>query len=221
MRSRACRRRRPPARPPRPRSRRRGRKNSRLGARRVDAEERRVDVVLGGEAHRLRDPLEHRLARDADRVELQVRDRRLDHRVADAELDERLEVGRHRAREAPDLGAQAGGRDQLDRAPVVVRDAREAGLDPVDAEAVEQPRDLELLLGVEHDADRLLAVAERRVVEADVPANRVRVVQAAGPDQRIRSGIAPLRPGRARASRRSPLVIRKLSSTRKPPPPSQ
>ena len=83
------------------------------------------------------------------------------------ELDERLEVGRHGAREAPDLGAQAGGRDQLDRLPVVGRDAREAGLDPVDAELVEQPGDLELLLGVEHDADGLLAVAQRRVVEAD------------------------------------------------------
>ena len=136
----------------------------------------------------LRDPLEHRVARDADRVELQVGDRRLDHREAHAELDEQLEVGGHGAREAPDLGAQAGGRDQLDRAPVVVRDAREAGLDAVDAELVEQPRDLELLLGVEHDADGLLAVAQRRVVEADVPAEAVRVVQRAGPDQVVAHG---------------------------------
>ena len=141
--------------------------------------------MLGGEPHRLRDPLEHRLPRDADRVELQIRDRRLDHRVADAELDERLEVGRHGTREAPDLGVQPGARDQLDRTPVVVGDARKAGFDAVDAEPVEQPRDLELLLGAEHDADGLLAVAQGRVVEADVPANRVRVVEAAGPDQRI------------------------------------
>ncbi len=152
-------------------------------ARRIDAEERSVDAVLGREAHRLRDPLEHRLPRHADRVELQVGDRRLDHRVRDAELDERLEVGGHRAREAPHLGAQAGGRDQLDRAPVVVGDAREARLDPVDAELVEQAGDLELLLRVEHDADGLLAVAECRVVQAHVPVHAVGVVQRAGPDQ--------------------------------------
>ena len=88
------------------------------------------------------------------------------------------------AREKPQISAlEARGRDQLDRAAVVVGDAREAGLDPVDAEPVEQPGDLELLLGVEHDADGLLAVAERRVVEADVTAEAVRVVQRAGPDQ--------------------------------------
>src|SRR5829696_1351892 len=68
-----------------------------LGAARVDAEERGVNSVVGGEAHRARDPVDHLLARDTDRVELEVGDRRLDHRVADAELDERLEVGRHRA----------------------------------------------------------------------------------------------------------------------------
>ena len=94
----------------------------------------------------------------------------------------------HRAREAPDLGLRARPAEmQLDRVPVVGRDAREPGLDPVDAELVEQARDLELLLGVEHDADGLLAVAQRRVVEADVPAEAVRVVQRAGPDQRSRS----------------------------------
>ena len=37
---------------------------------------------------------------------------------------------------------------------------------------VEQPRDLELLLRVEHDADGLLAVAQRRVVEADAAVDR-------------------------------------------------
>jgi hypothetical protein len=71
---------------------------------RVDAEEGGMDAVLGRESHRARDPLEHRVARHADRVELQVGDRRLDHREADAELDERLEVGRDGPREAPDLG---------------------------------------------------------------------------------------------------------------------
>jgi hypothetical protein len=49
------------------------------------------------------------------------------------ELDERLEVGGHRARKAPDLGAQAGVRDELDRVPVVVGHTREAGFDAIDA----------------------------------------------------------------------------------------
>ena len=169
-RCRACRRRRPRSRPPRPRGVH-ALVEVRLGARRVDAEERRVDAVLGGEAHRVRDPAEHLVAVDADRVELEVGDRRLDHGRGHAELDERLEVGRHGAREAPHLGAQPGAGDELDRVPVVLRDAREARLDPLDPELVEQPRDLELLLRVEHDADGLLAVAQRRVVEPDVAAD--------------------------------------------------
>ena len=113
------------------------------------------------------DPVEHLLARDADRIELQVGDRRLDHREADAELDERLEVGGHRAREAPDLGAQPGraisstacqSSSETRGKPASIRSI---------AELVEEPRDLELLVRVEHDADRLLAVAQRRVVETD------------------------------------------------------
>src|SRR5436853_6585146 len=48
----------------------------RLGARRVDAEERGVDAVVRGEAHRAGHAAEHLLARDTDRSELQIRDRR-------------------------------------------------------------------------------------------------------------------------------------------------
>ena len=178
--------------------------------------------LLGGEAHRARDPLEHLLARDADRVELQVGDRRLDHREAHAELDERLEVGRHRAREAPDLGVAGPAAEISSTArAVVVGDAREAGLDAVDAELVEQPRDLELLLGVEHDADGLLAVAQRRVVEADVPAEAVRVVQRAGPDQVVAHACSTTPSGNDESFSAPSAVIRKLSSTRRPPPPSQ
>ena len=195
-----------------------------LGAGGVDAEERRVDVVLGGEAHGIRDAAEHLLPAHADRVELQVRDRRLDHRVRDTELDERLEVGGHRAREAPDLRAEPCGGDLLDRLPVVVGDAREASFDAVDAERVEQLCDLELLVGIEHDPDGLLAVAQRRVVETDPAADRVRVVQRAGPDQLFPlpapakpapsllpgsveptpADMSPPRRGTARASRRRP-----------------
>ena len=174
--------------------------------------------MLVGEAHGARDPLEHLLARDADRIELEVGDRRLDHRGLDAELDEELEVGRHRAREAPDLGAQPGAGDQLDGAPVVLRDAREAGLDPLDPEPVEQPRDLELLLGREDDADGLLAVAQRRVVQADLAADREPVVERARPDQ---VGHRTTPSGNEESFSTPPLVTRKLSSTRSPPPPGQ
>ena len=63
--------------------------------------------------------------------------------------------------------------------------------------------ELELLLGVEDDADGLLAVAERRVVEADRAADRVRVVQRARPDQ-LPVSRQRRRPGTGRASRRPP-----------------
>ena len=138
--------------------------------------------------------------------------------MAHAERDERLEVGRHRPREAPHLGSQARLGDQLDRLPVVVGHARESRLDTVDAEVVEQARDLELLLGVEHDADGLLAVPQRRVVQPDVAANRVRIVQGAGPDQLVHDTTPS---GKLDSFSAPSAVIRKLSSTRSPPPPCQ
>ena len=72
------------------------------------------------------------------------------------------------AREKPQTSASSPAfGDQLHGLPVVRRRAREAGLDPLDAECVDRACELELLLRVEHDADGLLAVPERRVVEAD------------------------------------------------------
>ena len=114
------------------------------------------------------DPLEHRLTVDAERFELQVRDRRLDHARADLELDERFHVGLDRAGEAPDLGVQTGVADQLYSTPVILRDARKAGFDPLDPQLVEPACELELVFGIEHDPHGLLAVAKRRVVEPDV-----------------------------------------------------
>src|SRR5262249_47661232 len=160
----------------------------------------------------------HLLARDPDRLQLEIRDRRLDHRGLDAELDEELEVGRHSPGETPDLGLQARAGDQLDGAPIVLRDARESGLDPSDPEAVEQPRDLELLLGREDDADGLLAVAQRGVVEADVATDCVTVIERAGPDQ---VGHRTTPSGKDESFSTPSLVTRKLSSTRSPPPPGQ
>ncbi len=99
-----------------------------------------------------------------------------------AELEQRVHVGAQGAGEAPYLRLQPGSLDQLDRPPVLLGDAGEARLDPVDSEVVQQPRDLELLIRVEDDADRLLAVAERRVVEPDLAADAHVVVHATGPD---------------------------------------
>ena len=59
----------------------------------------------------------------------------------------------------------------FDRVPVVLRDAREAGLD-ASMPSSSSPRDLELVIGVEDDADGLLAVAERRVVHPTLPPTR-------------------------------------------------
>jgi hypothetical protein len=55
----------------------------------------------------------------------------------------------------PDAVALARGRD------------RKAGLDDVDAQPVELAGDLDLLLRVQRDAGRLLAVSERRVEDSD------------------------------------------------------
>src|SRR5262249_4210414 len=116
------------------------------------------------------------------------------------------------------LGLETGTGDQLDSAAIVFGHAREAGLDPLDPEPVEQPRDLELLLGRENDADGLLAVPQRRVVQADLAANRVAVVERAGPDQ---VGHRTTPSGNVESFSTPPLVTRKLSSTRSPPPPGQ
>ena len=155
----------------------------RVRTRAVHAEERDRHALLDCERDRVDDPLEHRLAVDTERCELQVGDRRLDHARLDAELDESLDVRVHRTRETPDLRVQSGIADQLDRVPVVFRDARKAGLDPLDAELVETARELELVLGTEHDPDRLLAVAQRRVVEADLRGEAMRIVELAGPER--------------------------------------
>ena len=142
-----------------------------------------------------------------------------------AELDQRLDVGRNRAREAPDLGVESCVADELDRARVVRGHAREAGLDPVDAEPVEQARDLELLLRVERHADGLLAVAERRVVEPDVPAwpvaERVGVQIAEVELVRRDAHVRTIPSGKRHSFSGAPSVISQLSSTRRPPPPSQ
>ena len=197
-----------------------------VGAGRVDAEERDADALARRRTRPRADALEHRLAGDAERRELPVRDRALDHRRLQAELDERLHVGLHRAREAPDLGVEPGVEDERDRPRVVRGHAREARprsdrcRPPTSALAISS-----FCSGDKHDADRLLAVAQRRVVEADRDA-RLRLerlrVEVAGPDLRAVERHARTIPsGNGESFSAPPAVIRKLSSTRRPPPPSQ
>src|SRR5919201_1200751 len=121
-----------------------------------------VDRFLGAEPlPRAADEVGHRFrARNADRVYddclLRTRlDRRLVHR---------LEVRRGGARTVDT--EERDGNAPLDGAPVVLRDTRKAGLDTLDPECVEPARELEFVLGAQHDADRLLTVTQRRVVEA-------------------------------------------------------
>src|SRR3954451_8547163 len=177
----------------------------------VDAEERHADALLRGERDGPDDALEHRLAVDAERSELQVGDRRLDHARADTELDERLHVSLDSAREPPDLRGQAGVTYQLDRAPVIGGHAWKAGFDPLDPELVQAACELQLVFRREYDADRLLAVAERCVVEADLRVESMAFVDLAGPERHPETqplgsdpfGIRPLigsRPGSSTAS---------------------
>ena len=198
---------------------------AKLGARAVDAEEGDRDPLRRREGDGLADPAEHVVVRDAQRRELRVRDRALDDRRAHPQLGEQLDVRLHGAREAPDLGSQAGVCDQPDRLRVLGGDARETCLDPVDARFVKGASDRELVLRREHDADRLLAVAKGRVVQADRGV-RLRLeralIQLARPELVAIEGHARTIPSGKRQSRSGPLsVIRKLSSTRRPPPSGQ
>ena len=78
-----------------------------------------------------------------------------------------------RARQAADHRALDLARDRLDRLEVAGRGDREAGLDHVDAQARELLGDLELLLRVQRDPGRLLAVAQRRVEDVDPVARAI------------------------------------------------
>ena len=154
----------------------RGLEERQVGPGAVDAEVGDANALARGERDCVADPSEHGLARNSERLQLEVGDRALDHARLDAELDQGLDVRPDRPREAPDLGVEHRTRDQPHRLVVVLADAWEAGLDPLDAGVREASGDLELLVGIEHDADRLLPVAERRVVEADLRLESVRPV---------------------------------------------
>ena len=141
-RSRACPRRRPPRARPRPRAEYACAKNS--GSARVPSTPKYATVMPspGGEARR-----RSRSARawsrgvtpSASSLRSEIGDSITDARTPSSTSS--LDVGRDRAREAPDLGAGARRpRISSTARPVVLGDAREAGLDPIDAERRRAPR---------------------------------------------------------------------------------
>ena len=80
----------------------------------------------------------------------------------------RVDVFLAGAREADHGRPGDGLGDSMHRLEIAGRRSREAGLDDIDAEALELARDRELLLDVHGAAGRLLAVAQRGVEDADV-----------------------------------------------------
>ena len=137
--------------------------------------------------------LEALLARHAQlRLQVQVRGR--DERVNAAlrgRLDRPrrlLEVGAMAARQAGDHRTADLRGDLTDRFGVGGRGNREPGFDDVHAESVDLTRQLQLLGRPERESGRLLAVAERRVEDADVVLSPLRIlsprmpVNATGPD---------------------------------------
>ena len=144
-----------------------------LGARRVHRRE--LDVVDEGPRVRhgragLREDVLARGAELVDDVDVRRRDERVDARVRGVAYSSRggLHIGCLSSSEAGDDRALDLAGDRLHRLEVAGRRDREAGLDDVDAEAGELVGDLELLAGVQRDAGRLLAVAQRGVEDADV-----------------------------------------------------
>src|SRR5947207_3369706 len=97
--------------------------------------------------------MSHLPERQRSQQQYRVRNRALDHRGGNAELDKRFDVAMNGAGKAPDLGREPGGGDELDGVPVVGGDTRETCLDSIDPSCVERNRDLELLLRREHNTD--------------------------------------------------------------------
>ena len=105
-RCRSCPRRRPPARPPRSPSCRPFRSSRRPPGFRRHRRRQRCRSLFDRKRDRCDDPLEHRLTVNAERFELQVRDRRFDHARADLELKTSAFTSASTAREKPQTSAR-------------------------------------------------------------------------------------------------------------------
>src|SRR6266511_3824648 len=147
----------------------------------ADLEPRR-ERELDGRGHRVDDLLDRLpvggLAEDAARREEEPD-------AAHAGVERRADVVEHAARVGDDARAEPELHD-LSGVPLRLRRGGRGGhLDVLDAEGVERPRDLELVLGAEVGPGELLALAQRRVDE-------------------LPGGLGHRASSRARAGRRSP-----------------
>ncbi len=112
------------------------------------------------------DPLQEFFAGNSISFQLDVAGGRFDHRGAQSQPHQLVHIGFHGARESPEFGFQPRLLHQLNGFRIFGRDPRKTGFDAADAQFVELAGDLQLLLRREHHPDRLLAVAQRRVIEA-------------------------------------------------------
>jgi 2-polyprenyl-3-methyl-5-hydroxy-6-metoxy-1,4-benzoquinol methylase len=143
------------------------------GARRVHRAELDVVGEVARAPHHRRHHADHLLARRAELVrELHVArvDEHVDARARRAaqRLARRLDVAGHGARQGADARVAHVLRDAAHRGELLGRARREAGLDHVDAQALELLRDAQLLLPGHRRTRALLAVAERGI-EDDQP----------------------------------------------------
>ena len=137
-------------------------------ARRVIGEEHRMQSLFAGMVDHVAALLEHVLPGPAElRDQLRIADRHLDDDSVCAAFQSHVDVGLECAGKCVDPGIQAELRDFLDGFGILLRHRRHAGLDPVDADFVHLPGDADLVIDGEHDAGRLLAVSQGRVVYLD------------------------------------------------------
>ena len=138
-----------------------------VGARGVLGVDRHVEVLVLGEGHALADLVEHPLPRLGQLVlDVDVAGRHGDGHGVDAAVERVLDVVDDGPVPGEDGGVEPEVDDLLDRRLLVAAHGRDADLDLVHADLVEQLGDADLLVVAEHDAGRLLAVAQRGVVDA-------------------------------------------------------
>ena len=99
-------------------------------------------------------------------LQLGIADRNLDDHAVAAAFERLVDIGVHRAREGEDLRLQSQFRDFLDGLEVLLGDRGHAGLDALDADFVQLLGNRDFVGDAEHHARRLLAVAQRGVVNA-------------------------------------------------------
>ena len=138
-----------------------------FGARAVDGEEGDFDAVLDGVGNGIGGAALGFFGSEAVGFQFDGAGGSFDDGGAGAEAQKFVHIGANGAGEAPDFGFKAGVGDEFERFGVVGGDARKAGFDALDAERIQRAGDFQFLRRGKNDADGLLAVAERGVVEMD------------------------------------------------------